>query len=74
MRLAHTHIKAFGDGNYRGETDPRKLPLIVAAWNSMPLSLRDAKHVRIQDVVIRGGGDNTVLGSCQSSHEDEYSA
>lgn len=61
VRLAHTHIKAFGEGNYHGETDPRKLPLIVAAWNSTPLALQNSQHVRIQDLVIRGGGDSTVL-------------
>ena len=61
VRLAHTHIKAFGTGNYRGETDPRKMPLIIASWKSTPLTLQDAKHIHIQDLVIRGGGDSTVL-------------
>ncbi len=61
VRLAHTHIKAFGAGNYRGETDPRKLPLVIAPWKSTPLTLQNARHVRLQDLVIRGGGDNTVL-------------
>ena len=61
VRLAHTHIKAFGADNYRGETDPRRLPLIVTPWNSTPLTLQKASHVRIHDLVIRGGGDSTIL-------------
>ena len=61
VRLAHTHIKAFGAGNYRGETDPRRLPLIVTGFERTPLQLERVSHVRIQDLVVRGGGDNTVL-------------
>ena len=61
VRLAHTHINAFGEDNYRGETDPRVLPLVVAPWKSTPLILQNAKNVRVQDIVVRGGGDNTVL-------------
>jgi hypothetical protein len=61
IRLVHTHVRAFGAGNYRGETDPRKMKLVIAGWSSTPLSVRNAKHVRFQDLVFRGGGDTTVL-------------
>lgn len=60
-RLAHTHLKTPGIANYRGETDPRKLPLIIAAFNSAPLFVDMAKHVHFQDLVIRGGGHNSVV-------------
>lgn len=46
--------------SYKGETDPRKLPLIVAPLHSVPLLLDRAEHVRFQDLVIRGGGYDAV--------------
>src|SRR2546425_876254 len=54
VRLAHTNLKTPGLANYRGETDPRKLPLIIAPFKSVPLFVDMAKHVRFQDLVIRG--------------------
>ena len=61
IRLAHTHLKTPGIANYRGETDPRKLPLVIAPFNSVPLFVDMAKHVRFQDLIIRGGGHNCVI-------------
>jgi hypothetical protein len=54
-RLAHTHLETPRLGNYQGETDPRKLPLVIAAFNSVPLFVDQAMHVRFQNLVIRGG-------------------
>lgn len=59
-RLAHTNLKTPGLANYKGETDPRKLPLIIVPFASKPLLVDMAKHVRFQDLVIRGGGHNCV--------------
>lgn len=61
VRLAHTHLENPKVANYRGETDPRKLPLVVAPFNSVPLFVDMARHVRFQDLVIRGGGHNCVV-------------
>lgn len=61
IRLAHTHQKREGFVNYGGETDPRKLPLVIASFRSTPLFIDQAMHLRIRDLVIRGGGYNTVL-------------
>lgn len=61
IRLAHTHIQAYGLDNYRGATDPRKLPLVIAGYNQQPLWLEGCRHLRIQDLVVRGAGINTVL-------------
>src|SRR5262249_41743720 len=48
VRLAHTKLPGLGDDNYRGETDPRKIPLVVAAWAHGPvLTLKDSRHVRL---------------------------
>ena len=60
-RLAHTRVEAPSIVNYAGETDPRKLPLIVAPFNSVPLLIDQAMHVRFQDLVVRGGGYRTVV-------------
>ncbi len=61
VRLAHTNLKTPGLANYGGATDPRKLPLVVAPFKSVPLFVDMAKHVRFQDLVIRGGGHNCVI-------------
>ena len=60
-RLAHTTIKALGDDNYRGETDPRKVPLVVATRNTGAVVKVDKAHdVRFEDLVIRGSATSTV--------------
>lgn len=46
--------------SYRGETDPRKLPLIIAPYHSVPLQIDGAQHVNFQDLVVRGGGRDAV--------------
>ncbi len=61
IRLAQTHIDNPQVPNYRGETDPRKLPLVIAPFSSVPLFVDQAMHVRFQDLVIRGGGHNSVV-------------
>ena len=64
-RLAHTQLQllektGYRLPQYRGETDPRKLPLVIAPFASRPLVVDQAMHVRFQDLVIRGGGYVTV--------------
>lgn len=61
VRLAHTHLKTPGLANYQGESDPRKLPLIIAPFKSVPLLIDMAKHLRVQDIVVRGAGYNAVV-------------
>lgn len=61
VRLAHTNLTAPGQANYRGETDPRKLPLVISPFKSVPLFVDMARHVRFQDLVIRGAGHNCVV-------------
>jgi hypothetical protein len=58
-RLAKTNLPK-PVPNYAGETDPRKLPLVLAPFNSVPLHLDGAKHVVVRDVVIRGAGYTAV--------------
>lgn len=59
IRLAHTNLPDID--NYRGETDPRKIPLILAPFRSVPLHLDGAEHVRLHDLALRGAGYDTLL-------------
>jgi hypothetical protein len=59
VRLSHTDVP--GVENYHGSADPRRTPLVIAAFASIPLTLDGARHVCIQDLVIRGGGYDTVV-------------
>lgn len=69
-RLAHTHLPP-PVANYRGETDPRRVPLIIARFDAVPLTLDGAQHVRLQDLVIRGAGyTSVVLNQCSHIEVD----
>jgi len=54
-RLAHTNLPE-PIPNYRGPTDPRKIPLVLAPFNAIPLHVDGARHIRLQDLVVRGSG------------------
>jgi hypothetical protein len=60
-RLAHTHLDNPALADYRGETDPRRLPLLIAPFHAVPLLVDQAMHVRFQDLIIRGAGFNAVV-------------
>ena len=66
-RLAHTHLE--GVDNYRGPTDPRRVPLVLADFRSVPLLIDGARHVRFQDLVIRGAGYDAVVADNASDVE-----
>lgn len=61
VRLAHTNLEALPDRRrYRGETDPRKLKLVVGGGKAVPLWIEGARHLRFQDLVIRGAGSTAI--------------
>jgi len=61
IRLAHTDQPSIGEANnYRGETDPRKLPLVIAAAGQSAFELNESKHVILRDLVFRGSRDATL--------------
>lgn len=63
-RLAHTKLPGLGDDNYRGETDPRRVPLVLAPWPSgSVLTLADSRYVQLQDLVLRGARQPTLTFS-----------
>lgn len=62
IRLAHHQLEGLGERAYRGETDPRKLPLVVAAgFGEEVLRITGVQHVRIQDVVFRGATGSPMI-------------
>ena len=62
IRLAHHRLDGLGSRAYRGETDPRRLPLVIAAgFGSDVLRVSGIKHVRIQDLVFRGATGSPMI-------------
>lgn len=60
-RLAPTRMDYLGPDNYTGPTDPRKVPLLVAGFRGGPvLSLRNCRHLVLQDLVLRGARTATL--------------
>ena len=56
IRLRHHNLPAVRkEDHYLGETDPRKLPLVLGLNTRRPLLIEDARHVRFQDLVVRCG-------------------
>jgi len=60
VRLAHTQLEGLGKNHYRGETDPRRMPLIISG-SDYTLRIEGARHIRLQDLVIRGAERSAVL-------------
>ncbi len=69
IRLAHQTHWTFleAERRYRGEIDPRKLPLIIGgglAGNHVRLT--GCRHLRLQDLVFRGCSPATIaVGDCR---------
>lgn len=62
IRLAHTQLAGLGDRAYRGETDPRKLPLVIAlGFCDEVVRATGVKHVRLQGLVFRGATGSPMI-------------
>ncbi|QDU31651.1 hypothetical protein ETAA8_68110 [Anatilimnocola aggregata] len=74
-RLAPTTLPGLGENNYRGESDPRKLPLVVTAgWEHSPLSLTGCSWIVLQDLALRGSVQSALhIHNCQNIHLDGLS-
>jgi hypothetical protein len=69
IRLAHTTLPGLGDRAYRGETDPRKLPLVVAlGFGDDVLRVNGVRHVRLRGLVLRGATGSPMLHLYGSQH------
>jgi len=60
-RFAPTNNNSPLARDYRGPTDPRTMPLVIASLHSVPLTIDRAMHVRWRNVEIRGGGLDTIV-------------
>lgn len=60
VRLAHTKLPGLGKDGYSGETDPRKVPLAIAG-HDYAVQIEGARHLRLQDLVIRGGSRAAMI-------------
>lgn len=70
-RLHHTNMTALGTArNYRGVTDPRQLPLIIASSkNGPPVHIKEAMHLRLQDLIVQGARTASVQISTSGNIE-----
>jgi hypothetical protein len=69
VRLAHHRLAGLGDRAYRGETDPRKLKLAVAAgFGEAVLRINGVRHVKIQGIVLQGATGSPMIEIYGSEH------
>lgn len=62
IRLAHHTMPGLSSRAYRGKTDPRKLPLVVAVgFGRDVLRITGIKHVRIEGLVLRGATGSPMI-------------
>ena len=69
IRLAHHSLPGLGERAYRGETDPRQVPLVIAAgFGDDVLRINGVRHVQIQDLVLRGATGSPMIHLYGSEH------
>lgn len=62
IRLAHHRMPGLGDRAYRGETDPRKLKLVVAlGFGEAVMRVNGVRHVKLQGIVFRGATGSPMI-------------
>ena len=62
IRLAHHTLAGLGERACLGETDPRKVPLVVAVgFGRDVLRINGIKHVRIEGLVLRGATGSPMV-------------
>lgn len=62
IRLAHHRLEGLGSRAYRGETDPRKLKLVIAlGFGEEVMRINGVRHVRLRDLVLRGATGSPLL-------------
>lgn len=62
IRLAHHQLAGLGERAYRGETDPRQLPLHVSlGFGDEVLRATGVRHVRLQGFVFRGATGSPMI-------------
>lgn len=62
IRLAHQQLAGLGNVAYRGETDPRKLPLVIAlGFGDDVFRMSGIKHVRLHGLQFRGATGSPMI-------------
>lgn len=68
VRLAHTDLAGLGDRSYRGETDPRRIPLLISGPHGADvLRVNGLRHVEFRDLVFRGAAGSPLVNLAGSS-------
>lgn len=66
-RLSHTHNNVPGLVDYTGEMDPNRVRLAISSKLMKALSMNKCENVRLEDLSIRFGGDETMsLSNCKN--------
>jgi hypothetical protein len=69
VRLAHHRLAGLNERAYRGETDPRKLPLSIAAgFGNEVLRISGIRHVKLQGLALRGATGSPMIHLYGSEH------
>lgn len=69
VRLAPPQLAGLGENGYRGETDPRKLKLVVAVgFGEDVLRIVGVNHVKLRDLVLRGATGSPMINMYGSQH------
>ncbi|HND53125.1 MAG TPA: hypothetical protein PLV92_12030, partial [Pirellulaceae bacterium] len=62
IRLAHHQLEGLGASAYRGETDPRKIPLVIAVgFGHEVVRFTGVRHWVMQDLVVRGAAGSPLV-------------
>lgn len=62
IRLAHHRLAGLGDRAYQGETDPRRVPLVISVgFGQDVLRATGVRHVQLRDLVFRGATGSPML-------------
>ncbi len=71
IRLAHHQLAGLGDRAYRGETDPRRVPLLISlGFGEEVLRVTGIRHVRLQGLVFRGATGSPMISIYGSQEID----
>lgn len=61
-RLAHHQLEGLGAGAYRGETDPRKVPLVISlGFGEDVVRITGIKNVTLKGLVFRGATGSPLV-------------
>ena len=61
-RLARHQLAGLGENAYRGETDPRKVPLVVAlGFGDEAMRITGLRHLRIREIAFRGATGSPMI-------------